>query len=71
MAMDVGETVVAALEAVGEAFVIEAEEVHDGGLQVVDVDLVLHAAETHLVGLAELEAAFTPPPAIMTEKQSG
>ena len=31
---------------------------HDGGLQVVDVDLVLHAGEAHLVGLAELEAAF-------------
>ena len=31
---------------------------HDGGLQVVDVDLVLHAGEAHLVGLAELEAAL-------------
>ena len=37
---------------------VEAEEMHDGGLQVVDVDLILHAGEAHLVGFAELEAAF-------------
>ena len=58
VAVDVGEAVVTALEAVGEAFVIEAEEMHDGRLQVVDVDLVLHAGEAHLVGLAELKAAL-------------
>jgi hypothetical protein len=32
MPMDVGETIVTALEAVSEAFVVEAQEVHDGGL---------------------------------------
>ncbi len=32
-AVDVGEAVVVALEAVGEFFVIEAEEVHSGGLE--------------------------------------
>ena len=56
--MHVSEPIVAALETIGEAFVVEAEEMHDRGLQVVDVDLVLHAGEAHLVGLAELEAAL-------------
>jgi len=32
--------------------VVEAEEVHDGGLEVVDVDFVLGDAEAKLVGLA-------------------
>ena len=38
MAGDVGQAVVAALEFVGEAFVVDAEEVEEGGLKVVDVD---------------------------------
>jgi hypothetical protein len=58
VAVDVGEAVVAALEAVGEAFVVEAEEVHDGGLEVVDVDLVFGDLEAHFVGGAVAEAAF-------------
>lgn len=36
--MDVGEAEVPALEAVGELFVVEAEEVEEGGVEVVDVD---------------------------------
>jgi hypothetical protein len=39
--MHVGEAVMAALELVGEAFVINAEEVQHGGLEIVDVDFVL------------------------------
>lgn len=38
--VDVGEAVVAALEAVGELFVVEPNEVHPGGLEVVNVDFV-------------------------------
>ena len=41
MPMHVGEAVVAAVEAVGELLVIEAELVEDGRVQVVHVDLVL------------------------------
>src|SRR5687768_13336421 len=51
--MDVRQAEVAALEAVGEALVVEAEEVEDGGLEVVDVVLVLDHAEAQLVGLAD------------------
>ena len=57
VAVDVGEAVVAALEAVGESGVVEAEEVEDGGLEVVDVDFVLSDAEAELVGLAVAVAA--------------
>ncbi len=35
---------------------VEAEEVHDRGLQVVDVDLVFDDAETEVIGLAVVEA---------------
>ena len=38
---DVGQAEVAALEAVGQLRVVEAEEVEDRGLEVVDVDAVL------------------------------
>ena len=50
--MHVGQAVVAALEAVGQLRVVEAEQVQDRGLQVVDVDLVLGDAEAEFVGLA-------------------
>ena len=49
--MDVGEAEVAALEAVGQLRVVEAEQVQDRRLQVVDVDLVLDGGEAELVGL--------------------
>ena len=50
--MDVGEAEVAAGVAVGELFVVEAEEVEDGGVEVVDVDLVVDGAEAEIVGFA-------------------
>jgi len=39
----------------GELGVVEAEQVEQGGVQVVDVDLVLGGVEAELVGLAEGE----------------
>jgi hypothetical protein len=42
--VDVGEAEVAALGAVGEELVVEAEAVEEGGLDVVDVDGVLRLA---------------------------
>jgi len=36
--MDIGEPLLAASEAVGELFVIEAKQVEDGGVKVVDGD---------------------------------
>ena len=48
LAVHVGQAVVAALEAVGQPLVIEAEQVQDRGLQVVDVDLVLGDARSRV-----------------------
>lgn len=47
--VDVCEPVIATLKAEGEAFVVEAEEVEDGSLEVVDVDFVFGDAEAEFV----------------------
>lgn len=41
MPVDVRQPVVPALETVGELFVVEAELVEDGGLEIVDVDALV------------------------------
>ena len=64
VAVDVGQAEVAALEAVGQLGVVEAQQVQDRGLQVVDVDAVLDGVEAELVGLADGRGrGLTPPPA--------
>ena len=45
LAGDIGETVVAALEAVGEALVIDAQQVQERGMEIVHMDGVLGDAE--------------------------
>ena len=63
--MHVGQPVVAALEFVGEAFVVNAEEVQHGRLEIVDVDFVLDGVEAEFVAravaLAGLHAATRHP----------
>src|SRR5262249_30076713 len=63
--MDVSEPEVAARVTVGEGFVVEAEEVEDRGVQVVDVDGVLDGLEAEFVGgamdMAPLDAAAGQP----------
>src|SRR5262245_31442351 len=56
MTVHVGQPEVAALEAVGEPFVVEAKKMEDGGLQVVDMIFVLDDAEAKLIGLADDDA---------------
>ena len=58
VAVDVGEAEVAAGVGVGEFFVIEAEEVEDGGVHVVHVDFVGDGVVAEVVGFAEGEAGF-------------
>ena len=58
VAVDVGGAEVAAGVAEGEFFVIEAEEVEDGGVEVVDVDGVLHGGEAEVIGGTVDVAAF-------------
>ena len=55
---DVGEAEAAAVVGVGELFVVEAEEVQDGGVEVVDVDLIDGGLVADLVGFAVADAAF-------------
>ena len=50
--MDVGEAKVSALEAVGELFVVEAKEMKEGRVEVVDVDFSIDYAEAKFVALA-------------------
>jgi len=53
VAVDVGEAEGAALVGEGEALVVEAEEVEEGGVEVVDVDAVFGDLEADLVRRAE------------------
>ena len=57
-AVDVGEAVVAAAVTVGEAFVIEAQAVEEGRVEVVDVDGVLDGFGAVVVGASVGEAAL-------------
>src|SRR4051794_40740404 len=50
LARDVGQPVVAAAVSVRQALVVEAHEVEYGGVEVVDVDLVLDGVPAELVG---------------------
>ena len=67
MPVHVGQAEVPAGVAVGELLVIEAHELEDGRLQVVNMDLVLDGLEAKLVGgadrLAALDAAAGQPDA--------
>ena len=63
LAFHVGEAEVAAGVAEGQPGVVQAHEVKDRGVEVVDVDRVLGDVDAVLVGRAVDEPAFTPPPA--------
>ena len=56
---DAGELGVEALELERQPLVVEAEQVQDRGVQVVDVDAVLRGVEAELVALAEREARLS------------
>src|SRR5262245_31686969 len=61
LAGDVGEAEVAALETIRQLQVIEAEQLQDGRVQVVDVDRLLDDVPANLVGLAQDGAALYSP----------
>src|SRR5712672_717611 len=56
--MHIREAEVAALGAVDELGVIEAKQVQDGGVQVVDVDGILDGVEAELIAPAQREPAL-------------
>ena len=49
----VGQAEVAALVAEGQPFVVDAQQVEDRGVEVVDVDAILDGVVTELVGRAQ------------------
>ena len=51
-AVHISEAVIAAGMAVGKTFVVDAEEMQQGGVQVVDVHTVVQCLEAELVALA-------------------
>ncbi len=55
---DIGQAVVAAAVAVGQLFVVDAHQVQDGGVEIVDVDFVFHGVPAEFVGRAVGHAAF-------------
>ena len=54
---DIGESEVAAGVAVGELFVVESEEVQDGGVEVVDMHAVVNGTKAEFVRFAPCHAA--------------
>ena len=61
----VGQPEIAAGVAVGELFVVDAEHVQQGGVQVVDGDAVLDGVEAEFVGLRRRQMPpLKPPPAM-------
>src|SRR5258708_5829637 len=58
MPLDVGKPEIAALKPIGELFVIEAEQVQDRGLQIVDSDFVADHREAKFIGFTIADAVF-------------
>ena len=58
MSMNVGQPALGAVVVVGEGFMVQAEEVQDGGVEVVDVHHVLDGLIAERVGGAEAESAL-------------
>src|SRR5579859_4012134 len=56
--MHIGEPKIAALEAVGQPGVLHAQQVQDGGLQIVNVNGVSADVEAELIGSAVGDARF-------------
>src|ERR1700722_14274317 len=67
VAVDIREAKVAALEAIGQLLVIEAEQMQNGGVQIMHVDFVLAGIEAKIIrsaeGDARLDAAARHPDA--------
>src|SRR5215475_933027 len=51
--VDIGEPEVAALEAIGQLLVVEAEEMEQGGVEVVHMDTVPGGVESEFIRFAE------------------
>ena len=61
MPVDIGEAKVPALKAIGQSLVIEAEQVHDGRLKIMDVYFIFGYSETQFIRRSVVEAFFDAP----------
>ena len=63
--MDVGQSKIASLETIGQLGMIEAQQVKQGCVEIVDVNSVLHRVKAELVAFAQrdpgLDAATRQP----------
>ena len=53
LAMNVGQSIVATLKTERQLFVVESEEVKQGGMKVMHMDPILHDVESEIIGLSE------------------
>src|ERR1041385_6174458 len=58
LTLHIREPEVAALEAIGKLLVIEAEQVQERGMQIMDVNFVFDHVEPKFIGFAETKAAL-------------
>ncbi len=59
--MHISQPIVAALELVRQFLVIEAEQVENRGVEIVDVNFLFRSGESELIGCAVNMAAFYSP----------
>lgn len=48
--MDIGQSIITAAVTIGELFVVQPHEMHDGRVQIVHVHAVLHSAHSKVTG---------------------
>src|SRR5262245_13564886 len=58
VSMDVRQPEIAALKTISEFFMIEPQQVHDGGLKIMDVDLIAHYGEAEFIRFSVAHAMF-------------
>ena len=58
MSVDIGEAKIPAGVSVGQIFVIQSHEVKNGGVEIMDMDLIFHGREAKLVGRTVGHAAL-------------
>ena len=62
LAGNIGQPKIATIVTIGQAFVIDAQQVQNGGVQVVDADPIDHGLEADFVGLTVVNAAANTGP---------
>lgn len=60
--MNIGQPIVSSLETKREAFMVKAKLMHDGGLEIMDVDFVFSHAESEFIRFTIGHATFDAAP---------